>query len=240
MGETPVQRSKVQPCHGQETTPFSSRYPSPSGPPWCGQVLSSAWIRPPKLKIATTCSFTFTTLLPPGGISSARPQRAWIGIGSPSANQVLPDVGGPVRAAGGLTDAVRHEGQRPAHPGRLLRIGQRLEPHGEAVTPGRELDEKLLRVSPIDDERIEQGGPPVALAVKALDLDQELPLADDERLEAPLAVVDRDPPFQDDVRHAAPRAALRTARPGRSPGPPPGVPCPSRGGTPCGSSPLCR
>ena len=40
-GALPVSGSKSQPCHGQRSRPFSIE-PSPSGPPWCGQRLSSA------------------------------------------------------------------------------------------------------------------------------------------------------------------------------------------------------
>ena len=41
FGILPVSRSKVQACHGQVTL-LPSTQPSQSGPPWCGQALSTA------------------------------------------------------------------------------------------------------------------------------------------------------------------------------------------------------
>src|SRR5207245_9392670 len=136
----------------------------------------------------------------PGGISSARPQRALIGIappgGAPSADQILLDVGSAVPAAARLPDPVRQERHRALHARGLLGIGERLQPDRETLALRRELDEELLGVAAIDHQRLHQRRAAAALAIEALDLHQEIALADDERLEALLVFLDRDAAFQ--------------------------------------------
>src|SRR2546428_396198 len=144
MGDTPVRTSKVQPCQGHEMTALSSRYPSPSGPPWCGQVLSIACRRPSTLKIATMCSLTCTTLLEPGGRSSARPQRALIAMAFPSADQVLLDVGAAVRRPRRRAEPVRHLGDGALDRRALLGVGQGLEADGQTRAARRAQASSLL------------------------------------------------------------------------------------------------
>src|SRR5262245_38259341 len=93
---------------------------------------------------------TCTTLLEPGGSSSARPQRAFVAMTLSSEDQVLFDVGAAVGRAGRQPEPVRHLGDGRLDRGALLRIGQRLETHGQAVLARRQLDEELLRVSGVD------------------------------------------------------------------------------------------
>ncbi len=82
----PVRTSNSQPCHGQRrisparekrycpgsldsTRPPST--PSASGPPWCGQRLSTPKNSPPMLKTAIGRPRTLTSLREPGGMSRA-------------------------------------------------------------------------------------------------------------------------------------------------------------------------
>src|SRR5207249_5278740 len=123
-------------------------------------------------------------------------------------DEILLDIAAAVLAAGRRLDAVGHETESPPDSGGLLRVGQGLETDREAVPLGRELDEELLGVAAIDHQRLEERRPAVALPVEALDLDQKVALAVDERLEAGLALIEGDPPLKDHVRHAAARLRL--------------------------------
>jgi len=75
------------------------------------------------------------------------------------------------------------------------------------------LDEEFLRVARLDHHHLDEGRAGVLLAVEALGLDDQVLVAGHEGRETSAPPVDRDRPFQDDVRQK-PRPGLRSARSG--------------------------
>src|SRR5262249_3081110 len=66
---SPVRTLNCHPCHGQVTISPAS-WPSPIGPPACGQVLSTAKNEPATLNNAIQTPFTSTVFPVPGLMSS--------------------------------------------------------------------------------------------------------------------------------------------------------------------------
>src|SRR5690349_20164734 len=67
---TPVRQSYSQACHGHTRLP-STRLPSPSGPPACGQIPSKARNSPAALQIAYVFPSTMTSMTESGGSDAA-------------------------------------------------------------------------------------------------------------------------------------------------------------------------